>query len=428
MAITTKFDTAKLIKMVGQDWSLASAMLIGLVGSLVLIWQRIDVYLNPSLPQGDEYVFLHSFELFLSDGWYASVVAGSSILFNLAAWGVYQIIPDKLLSLRLVSVSSLLLMVLIWWFYAAFWMKIAKTLLWPLLVFLLTMGLLRNHFFSAVSDPLFSVFISLSFIFLMIALGAERRYTVYYALSGLFMGCALSVRELFLLYVPGFFLIAIGSIWIYRIQHPWTGFGVMTLTFMLVVGCIHAPSLVENRNISYLSKQPTDGPNWQQRNYLYKLYPENGYPSWEAVRAYLGQHGDEALPRSNEEAIAKDLKVTLKSFVDNLHYSIKPFLRHTGLFIIIFIGYPAVLFYRRKKLPDWYAYAAIFLLAYLFFLSILILPNIQFRWYIPFPFLVTVCAAKILMISPQHERLPFAVFSVNLALIGFANIFKFQVW
>lgn len=315
MRLLDWIQSTRIITLLSSGWVIGLSMIVCLAGAVRLLEHRLTIYFDSPFAMNDEGAFLSSFQFFLDKGWSDSLIQGASPLSNLFALLFYHFIDDPLLSLRLVSVAALFVMILAWWLYAALWLRVRQVYLWPLLAFLVTMALLRNHFFTAVADPLMALFISLGFIFLSMALEAENRKRLYFILAGLFCALALSVREMFVLYLPAFLLVALIPLIQSTDRQYRVGLALSLLVFVLTIALIHAPVLLDQGHISYLIKEPDNGLLWVQRTYLGVMEREHwggGPPPWDAVAEYLRTYGDASLPKGQLAAILMDAEVTFR--------------------------------------------------------------------------------------------------------------------
>ena len=296
------------------------------------------------------------------------------------------------------------------------------------ILFIIQTGLMQNTFFIGVNDALFSVFISFGFIYLYRGITDIEKSTCFFILSGLFFSCAICVRDLFILYLPGIFIIFL--ITIVKKKGNIKAVVFWFMTFILLAGLIHYPSLIKNKALSVLDKNPKGiNATWSERNYLQVLQGRHLRPSWDEVLTYKKNHGENSLPNGFCSAIFKNPSLTLKNFARQFYLSQLSFIRKLGAFYLFFLGYILILFFKKLMFKDsFYWIPVMFYFSFATLLCILIIPNLEFRWFVSFPFIIAVFSImEVTKLLAKHEKYE-SLFYLNIIIIAIFNTFLIGIW
>ena len=197
-----------------------------------------------------------------------------------------------------------------------------------------------------------------------------------------------------------------------------------------MVVAICNPSLEEDCTLSVLDKNPkTMHFTWSERNHLKILQHRKSQPSWKEVLAYKTEHGENALPTKIPNAILMNPLLTVKNFIRQLYLSQMPFIRQLGLFYILIPIYLLALFRKKAKFTSNFLWIpAMFYGCFTFFLCIQIIPTLQFRWFVIFPFLITVSSISEISKRMEKNNLMEIVLCLNVLIIAIANTLLIGIW
>ena len=391
-----------------------------------LLNQRIQLYFLKTEPIGDEAIFVDSFRFFINHDWYESVAKGTSPLFNLFVYPFYLLTQNPLFSFKILNISCLIVILLIWIWFLVQQLTINKKIKTISILFIIQLGFTQNTFFMGVNDALFSVFVSLGFIF--IYSGIIQKNSKKIISSAFLFAAALSVRELLFIYLPGIVFLFIVS-FVFNLINTRLIF-LWILAFFFTTGMIHLPSLIENSNLSTLDKNPkTIHATWSERNYLQVLEQRKTQPSWDEVLAYKSEYGEDALPKRIPNAILMNPLLTVKNFIRQLYLSQMPLIRQLGLFYILIAIYILALFRQKAKMTtDFLWIPALFYSCFTFFLCIQIIPTLQFRWFVIFPFLITVFSISEISKRIAKNSWMESILYLNVLVIAIANVLLIGIW
>ena len=404
----------------------AFAIVVAVAGGVrvfVNYWNRF--FLTNEL-SGDETLFLLSFQSTLANGWYESTAAGSASFYNLFALIFDPLFTDSIYTLRFVGVLSLLLTIVVWSRFAWKILRIKGVMLVQLIAFLILIGPMRNHYFRIYTDGLFVLFLSLAIIFLTITFLRLRdaKSIIWSALlAGLFLGICTAIRELVILYIPGLFLIFLLLIyWQKKKAIPVMAY--FGLGLLLAVLALHYPAIIENGTLSIQSKEPVGiEATWAQWQYCAFITGDSS-TGWENVLNYIKENGENSLPKSYSESLTFDIGVTIENFIYSLSLTPNPFLRSLGIIFLLFF-IPLFKFSRIKRLiseEPFLVIALILFFAYALTLSIQILHDMQFRWYLLMVYLIAVSSIYFLYQNIPNRKLAIFILNANLLVIGTANL------
>ncbi len=418
-----------LLRILSSGLISAMAIVVAVAGGIrvfIHYWNRF--FVDKELG-GDETLFLQSFQSTLTNGWYESTAAGSASFFNLTGLLFDPLFSDSIYTLRFIGVLSLVLTIVVWSYFAWRTLQIKGIMLVQLIAFLILVGPMRNHYFRIYTDGLFVLFLSLAIIYLTVTflkLSKGQNFVWTTLLAGLFLGISTAIRELVILYIPGLLLVFLLLIyWQRKRAIPvMVYFGVGLLVAVLA---LHYPAIVEHGNLSVQSKQPVGiEATWAQWQYISFISGDSS-PGWEKVTNYLQENGENSLPKSYSESLTFDIGVTLENFIYSLSLTPNPFFRSLGvIFILFFI--PVFKFGRIKKFiseQPFLVIALVLFFAYALTLSIQILHDMQFRWYLLMVYLIAVSSIYFLYQNIPNRKLAISILNSNLFVIGTANLLLF---
>jgi hypothetical protein len=294
------------------------------------------------------------------------------------------------------------------------------------ILFLIQLGLTQNTFFMGVNDALFALLVSAGFIALYLGIHHEDSKKV--VLSAFLFGAALSVRELLMIYLPGIVLLFVVS-FLLNIMNLKTVL-LWNLTFVFTTSLIHLPSLIENKNLSSLDKNPKSiNATWAERNYLQVSQQSKKQPSWDEVLAYKRVNGENALPTKIHTAILMNPNLTFKNFIKQFYLSQMPLIRQLGLFYIFILLFITTSFRKYAQMKTNFVWIpALFYGCFTLLLCIQIIPTLQFRWFVVFPFLLSVFSILEISKKIQNNSWMESFFYLNIITIVTANALLIGIW
>ena len=414
--------------------------LLLLVAAFRLLQHRLKTYFFRPEAIKDEVEFYNNFELYLREGWYAPVATGVSPLYNLATRFLYFFNGDILLSLRLVGLLSLVGVIIAWSCFIYYKLEVRGSIFGIVVLFFITLGFRQMAYFCGTSDGLFIFFMSLSIIFLFSEINSENNIYKNFFYSGVFLAFAISTRELAVLYLLGYSAIFFHLF--FKRHDFWKSFIVWLAPFLLLVGIIHYPALIEKQQLSIHNKDFKDANvTWTEINYLtilnnkdkllYGRDTKSDKVTPEDILAYRKIHGENALPKTTMSALFWDFSITIKNFLGLIFLSQLPFVFQLGLFYFLFIGRPfqQLLINRNiKQVFNISLLPLLFFILYCVALCITPIRHIEFRWLMLFTFFVS--AFSISLFFKEFKNKPFfePVFYINIAVISILNILLWGVF
>jgi hypothetical protein len=417
-----------------------STIVLLLFAGFRLLQHRLKTYFF--LPEAikDEVGFYTNFELYLREGWYASVASGVSPLYNLTTRFLYFFNGDILLSMRLVGLVSLVGVIAAWSYFTYYKLEVKGLIFGLVVLFFITLGFRQMAYFCGTSDGLFIFFMSLSIIFLFSEINSEEKKYKNFILSGVFLAFALSTRELVVLYLLGYS--AIFFYLFFKRPDFWKSVIVWLAPFLLLVGIIHYPSLIEKQQLSMHNKDFKEANvTWTEINYLtllnnkdkllYGRDTKSDKVTPEDIIAYRKIHGDNALPKTTMSALFWDLSITVKNFLGLLYLSQLPFVFQLGLFYLLFIIRPIQQLVTSRNIKELFTASflpLLFFILYAVALCITPIRHIEFRWLMLFTFFIS--AFSISIFFKEFKKHPFfeTLFYGNIAAISILNILLWGVF
>ena len=170
----------------------SGTFLLLLVAAFRLLQHRLKTYFFRPEAIKDEVEFYTNFELYLREGWHASVASGVSPLYNLSTRFLYFFNADILLSLRLVGLLSLVGVIIAWSCFIYYKLEVRGRIFGIVVLFFITLGFRQMAYFCGTSDGLFIFFMSLSIIFMFFVINSEEKNAINFILSGVFFAFAIT--------------------------------------------------------------------------------------------------------------------------------------------------------------------------------------------------------------------------------------------
>jgi hypothetical protein len=384
----------------------------------------------------DEVGFISDFNYFKTNGWYDTVANGCSPLYVLFTIPLNSFFNNTLLSMRILSIISMIGIILAWILFVYKYTKIPKEYKFISSLFLINVVMYRGVYYSATDDPLFIFFITLSFLSLFIGSVINQKINLLFILSGVFYAFALSTRQLFIFYFSGYVILFTILFFTNRLYLKPILF--FFLSFILVVCVIHFPSIYEKKSLSFHDKNFTNkNVTWSEINYLFliknkdKLLYGRNYkikPTPEEVVQYKKVNGEESLPKTYFSSIKKiPLKLHVQNYLHLAYLQALPFFRQIGILFPIFIICPLILFL-RKKIKIFFLFPLFFYIFYVNSFCISPIVHLEFRWFMLFSVLASVFGVIYFFKYFSNYKYANYLLLINMIIVGILNIFYVGLW
>jgi hypothetical protein len=392
-----------------------------LLSAFTLLIFRLSDFLPSTIPIKDPAFFLQKYNYFLENGWYQSIVIGTSPFFNGMVWLLDFLINNPYKSMKVLSIASMIGTIIIWFYFGKSVLKISSRYSFLFFSFLTYLAFYRNAFFSGTNDGLFCLLISLGVVFLFKSILRESVVSLW--LSGLFFALSFSTREIFVFYLPGIIVIIL----LLRFKKQFKVaqiFGFLGI-FIVMSFALYYPSLIEEHTFKFADKNEGVG-NWPEKNYL-QVYLGEAQISFQDVENFKISNPSITLPKSYSEAVFLDLKLTASNFFRQLVLIQKSFIWQTGILFLLFIGI-ALKKLLELEFLNLNTLALVLFITFIFSFSILLINRVEFRWFMVFPFLFSTLAFASL--SDYHKKFPLieVIFLVNCIIISIMNFGLIGVW
>ncbi|MFT5824252.1 MAG: hypothetical protein ACI8ZM_005518 [Crocinitomix sp.] len=392
-----------------------------LLSSIRLLIFRLSDFLPSEIPLKDSAFFVQKYDFFIENGWYESITVGASPVFNALVWIVDLLVKDPYQSMKLLSMVSMVVTILIWVYFGKSVLRISSRYTYPFVSFLIYLAFYRNAFFSGTNDGLFCVFICLGIIFLFKSILNNSQLSLFGA--SFFFALAFGTREIFVFYVPGITLILI----LLNLKSRINAKSILGLigVFLLTTFALYFPSLIENHTFKFADKSEAAG-NWAEKNYLQVYLGENQI-SFQDVETFKNTNPDVTLPQTYSEAIFFNPKLTVSNFLRQLILIQKPFVWQIGVLFLFLIGM-TIWNIKKGGFLSLNVLAILLFITFTFSFSILLINRVEFRWFMVFPFLFS--ALTISFIERNWQKYPLLeyMFLANCLLISVLNFNLIGVW
>jgi hypothetical protein len=394
-----------------------------LIACIRLLHHRVVNYLLVSIPIKDEIIFVAKYDFLLNNGWYDSIVFGTSPVFNILVFVFNLIFGDPFISMKALNIFSLLGIVGIWTYYLFADLRISSQYRILSVISLVYLTVTYNSFFSACNDSLFLLLISLG-IYCLLKVLENFRLSVFFS-SAVWFALSLGTRELLVFYIPGILLIII-FLFLYRSIK--INYGIYYfVVFGLLTVILYFPSIKENGKLEFVDKNEGiyDG-YWQEKNYLQLMQNTSGL-SLVDVQSFKANNPDIILPTSYLEGIFMDPVLILKNFIRQMtliNFAIiwKLGLFYFGFLIFVFSGM------RRREFSKQEVLIFFVFLLYAMAFSVLPINRVEFRWFSLFPILFFVAAIyKLDQIGNKFQWTESLVY-LNFLVIGIVNFLLIGIW
>lgn len=279
-----------------------------------------------------------------------------------------------------------------------------------------------KSYLKASNDTFMGIFLAL-IIFLFYDMYKGNKENWKFLLSGILLGLTATIRPTFILALP--FMLTMFFFILKNENFRFILVRVLGLVFLFLTTVLifHYPSINEKNQLSFVDKNPKNGMNWAQRNYLgLSKIKEGKLPvhrdalweetSFTEVKSYLEENGKDSLPRDIIEFIQKDPPLYLGLLIYNFLTSLYELFRSYSFLIFI----PLIYMIDKKK----------FNFSLLFYFQILIVSSvcltfIELRWLIGYHFLLLIGLIEILN-QLKNSRKLYILLNLSILTIFFLNL------
>lgn len=368
-------------------FTLKNSLIVSTFLTLLYFFLKSYLFFELPYPVGDESSFLKVFDNINKNGFYNEWRKGNlSPVFYLIAYPLNSILENPLLSFRVISITSTLSSVYLLLIFAKKKLNINGYLLYSLIIFVISF-LGYRIYWQGINDPIFHLIIIRSFYCvydLHHNINSQKNAT----LLGILLGLLIGTRFLSLLVIPCYIF------FFYKKVKPLS----VTYFVAIFIGLLlHSPSLIHNKTIGKINKNPENGLTWSQKNFLSqkKIYnnelKDGSRATWKEVEDYIAINGKNSLPKTFIGSLLKKPSWTIRELFNDFWVSIKDiYFKFMGLGIVIIIGFTLYATLRFNKLGNYLKLTYKFLLFFwlhTFFISFVVLTSVEVRWYTSFIYL-----------------------------------------
>lgn len=361
-------------------------IIVSCISTLIYFVLRSETFMRLYSPYGDEGSFLKAFKGIETNGFLHEWVAGNiSPSFYIVSYPFALIFENPLYGFRLVSLVCSVLTLVLLYHFAKHKLKLKGIFLYSSLILVINF-LGYRIFWQGINDDFLHLLVIYSIV-LLYNIHTERK-TKTILLLGVIIGLIIGTRISAFIILPGYIFFFLKDIK--------TGFKVSTIA--LIVGfCLHAPSLLSNKTLSSIDKNPENGLTWAQLNYVSQLYiyenkiPEHSRITWEELQEYIDKNGDEHLPKTFVESITFNWGYSILEFFNELWFTLHSiFFRFFGIGLFVILAFSFYMLKKWKSLSDNLKFSKSFFSffwSYTFLLCFVVLTSLEIRWYTSFIFL-----------------------------------------
>ena len=334
--------------------------------------------------------YMSNFVDFLNNGWYNANVEGTTNIYYLGLQFLNYFTGDIQKSFFIINLGGQLLILYIG---VLIMMKLSLNkrsyAFYSIIGLFVFKQLLQSSYLKASNDTFMAVFFMSILYILLIKIVPNKKVTkLSWITIGVLLALCLGVRLSIILAIP--MIAAVLIFWIYKNKiktYEVLKIGAyLLIPFLLVTFVIYYPSLKENYNLSFYSKNP-EGYNWSQRNYLairniinkgeaftYDNIWKTKFPE---VKKYIELNGVESLPNNILESIIKSPTTYLFVLLNNVKVFILFLVRFTGVLWLL----PIIEFFKKKSFKSINIPFFMFMI-FSFGLLLILFSKVEFRWFI----------------------------------------------
>lgn len=345
---------------------------------------KSELFLRMQSPIGDEKNFIQAFNAIKDNGFLAEWSSGNiSPVFYIIAYPINLIIDNSLYSFRLISILSAIISLLLLYRFATKHLLLKGVYLYSAALFIISFFIYRL-FWQGINDGLFHLLIIMSFFCV---------YNIHYKIKlrrnlvflGLIIGLLIGIRIIAFLVIPGY---------IFFLYKKFKYVFIVGFTALIIGFSLHAPSLIQNRKLSSVDKNPSKHLSWAQKNHLSQQYiyegkiKEGTRVTWQELENYIKINGTDSLPNTFIDSVTFNPKWTIKELFNDFWHSLRLYFKVIALGLLLLIWFT---FFRLKnKLNDTFKLSynlLLFFWSHTFFISLVVITRVEIRWYTSFIFL-----------------------------------------
>lgn len=358
--------------------------------SLFALFLFQDIFFDPQFG-GDESKYLGDLMKAKEFGLGKAISDGASITYLVTSYYLDKVLASPLLSLKVTSLVTGILMFLSLYFFNSKYLHIEKPLKQHLFLWIIYLFVIQTTFFAGVNDILLDFFGTLLFLSFFIQVKSPSLKAI---LMGFFIALAFATRKMAVTYIFTFFTIFMGFIFVHRSHKIFNfknGF-IILVSFGCFFTLLNIYPLIRNHSYSFDDKILKGEVNWAQWDYHNALLIDQGkqnrftHVNIKETQKYMEENGESSLPSTFLEMIYFNPLFTLKEFFIDFFIGLKYVFRQTGFLVFAFSFF---LIFRIRKIflfktssPVDFIY--VFGTFYFFLISFIVIANIQARWFMFF--------------------------------------------
>jgi hypothetical protein len=239
-------------------FTLRKLILMSYLSTLVYFLFKTLLFYSLKSPIGDETCFVYSNELIEKNGLYHELCLGKiSPLFSILSTFLNYFINDILIIYRIITAASTIAMLLLIYHFAKNKLKISGYYLQSILILFISFLAFRIYW-QGINDALFHLLIVISF-YLIYEMQFKKNKIKILIYIGIVFGLMISTRFLAFIVIPCF---------VFFFYNSFKNIFIVGITTIAVSLLFHSPSLINGNGLSDQDKEPNNGMNWVQLNYL----------------------------------------------------------------------------------------------------------------------------------------------------------------
>jgi len=350
--------------------------------------------------------YMGNFKIFTND-FYGEIVNGTTILYFYFIKVInlfFQNIDYSFFLLNLISTLALVFLVYLTIKRFSFYkQKLPYVIL--CLVFVFHIFNMKSYL-KASNDTFMGVFLAL-IIFLLYDIYNGNKTKWKFLLVGILFGLSATIRPTFILALP--FMLIMLFIILKNENFKFAFVRVLGLffLFLITIFIFHYPSITEKKELSFINKNPKNGMNWVQRNYLgLSKIKEGKLPihrdaiwketPFSEVKSYLDENGKDSLPKGLIEFVQKDPLLYIGLLIYNFFTSLYELFRSFSFLIIL----PLIYIYKKRRLNF-----SLFFYLQILIVSAVCMTFLESRWLIGYQFLFLIGLIEIFNRMKNHRRI-----------------------
>ncbi|WP_341220845.1 hypothetical protein [Polaribacter atrinae] len=409
-----------------------------LMSSLYVYVRIFKNILNP-VPSGDEGSFLKVFNIFVNSGFSEANIYGNSTIFNCIAYLFYLLGFDSLTSLKITSLSFAVLSIILLCFliekYFNYLPRLYKN---GIMLTSVNAMIVMSFIFTGIND-IFMTFFTVLFFFIFYRIKGEKgnENAILYLYMGFIFALMLSTRKVSVLIFPTFAFVLGIFFYNQKLSFKLIFYKSLKILISFLIGLLlfNYPSLKEKGTLSFHEKKiEQEDVSWPQLQYLSAIWLEEGRVKYgehckpKDVVAYISENGNQSLPNSILETITFNIPRTIRTYVRETTYLIKPYTRLLGgIFILgIFLFFRGILKKEINLQKIINNEIVIFFINYSLIIVLIICSYIEPRWLMPLIFLLPILFFSYLYSFLNKlnigNKIEFLVFGIHFLLLGLMNI------